>query len=418
MWDTAAVNLFIRNLVSFVVVAVITGCSGSGGGTPASDGGTNANTNTNTDAGVSASSDAGMDAGTDAGTGDQPEDLASVLDPIRDQNDLPALAAAVFSSEETLAIGAVGVRKHGDPTQATTADKWHLGSNTKAMTATLAALLVEEGKLDWNSTAGEVFSTWSADMDPGYRDVTLEMLLGHRGGAPANPPTEVWNAMWQPGEPVQIRRTAVQTMLAQPPAVMPGTQVLYSNSGYMIAGAMLEQVTGSAWEKLVQEKLFAPLDMSSCGFGAPASAGQVDQPWGHQVVSGQLQPVPPKPAGDNPPALGPAGTVHCSLEDYGKFLTLHLRAARGSASLLTLASFDRLHAPVMADAALGWFAVSRSWSGGVALMHSGSNTMNLVTVWIAPTKDRALVVATNRGDATATGAVDAALAPLIQTWIP
>src|SRR4029077_11199253 len=87
----------------------------------------------------SSSVDPGADAATDVAieAAPQPDDISSVLDPIRQSNALPALAGAVFRGNELVAIGVAGVRKFGDPTLATIADQWHLGSDTKAMTATL-----------------------------------------------------------------------------------------------------------------------------------------------------------------------------------------------------------------------------------------------------------------------------------------
>src|SRR6187455_2314446 len=78
-----------------------------------------------------------------------PRDVSALLAPIRTEADVPGLVAAVVSGRELVAIGASGVRKRGDETPITTNDQMHLGSCTKAMTATLAAILVEDGKLQW-----------------------------------------------------------------------------------------------------------------------------------------------------------------------------------------------------------------------------------------------------------------------------
>ena len=85
------------------------------------------------------------------------DDLRSLLAPIREKYDLPALAGAIVTSHKLVATGAVGVRKYGTETPVTINDEFHLGSDTKAMTATLLALLVEEGKISWGTTLGESF---------------------------------------------------------------------------------------------------------------------------------------------------------------------------------------------------------------------------------------------------------------------
>src|SRR5215470_14830115 len=91
------------------------------------------------------------------GFGSAPNRVADLLEPIRLKYKLPALAGAVVTSKGLEAIGATGVRKAGTPVSVTVEDEWHLGSDTKAMTATIIAHLVQRGKLKWETTLGQVF---------------------------------------------------------------------------------------------------------------------------------------------------------------------------------------------------------------------------------------------------------------------
>jgi CubicO group peptidase (beta-lactamase class C family) len=252
--------------------------------------------------------------------------------------------------------------------------------------------------------------------------VTIEMLLSHHGGAPADVPSDIWADMWKPGVVADQRKAAVQAMLARPPETPPGTKFVYANAGYMMAGAALEQASGVAWETMITDRLFSPLGMSSCGFGPSATPpNAVDQPWGHSVsATGKVTPVAPGPGGDNPPSLGPAGTVHCSLVDWAKFLHVHLKGARGEPTLVSHESIVKLQTPWPGgDYALGWSVTTRSWAGGdgTVLTHSGSNTMNYATVWIAPAKNAILVAVTNRGDDAASKGVDDAFGPMISKYL-
>src|SRR3954452_2316694 len=111
-----------------------------------------------------------------------PDHLDSLLRPIRQKYDLPALAGAVVTSEGLIAAGAVGVRKYGTDIPVTVRDQFHLGSCTKSMTATLIATLVEEGKLSWDTILAQAFPDLVDLMNPAYRSVTLEQLFAHRGG--------------------------------------------------------------------------------------------------------------------------------------------------------------------------------------------------------------------------------------------
>ena len=131
----------------------------------------------------------------------------------------------------------------------------------------------------------------------------------------------------------------------------------------------------------------------------------------------------PGPEADNPPAIGPAGTVHATLADWGKYVALHVagdRAASGkapaeSAKLLKPATFAKLHTPGAegADYAMGWGIADRDWGGGRVLTHSGSNTMWFCTVWAAPERDFVVLVATNQGDDGARAGCDEAAKALI-----
>lgn len=344
------------------------------------------------------------------------EDLSPIFESLRAGSGLPALAGAVWKGGQLVAIGATGYRKFGNSTRVTIDDRWHIGSDTKAMTATLAGILIDRGLLSFDDTLGKLFL--GEDVAPGYLDVTLEQLLRHRGGAPSQIPPAISRKMWLQREPNE-RQDVVRALLSQGPASPTGTYI-YSNAGYMIVGAVLETIANQSWEQLMQDELFKPLKMNSCGFGPPGSASRFpDEPWGHVALFLPI-PVRPGPNADNPLSLGPAGTVHTSLADWGNFLALHLRGARKETTpLVSLETIKRLQSPPEGgDYACGWLVTQRPWAGGdgTALTHSGSNTMWYATAWLAPAKDIAFAVVANRGDGVAAKVVNRAFAPLIERW--
>lgn len=315
------------------------------------------------------------------------DDLHELLTTQRKSNGLPAIAAGVMKQGKLLALGAVGVRKAGTQSAVTRDDKFHIGSDTKAMTATLVAMLVGEGKLRWNQTLGEVFPERAAKMNVDYRSVTLEMLLTHRAGMAHD--SHDYGAK---NDPVTLQRLKyLDATLNQPPASKVG-EFSYSNAGYIVVGAMLERVTGSSWETTIRERLFKPLAMTSAGFGPPSKPNMLDQPWGHVFADGHYKPR----YGDNPPALGPAGTVHCSIADYLKFADFHASGGRRPAGLLAPELVEKLHTPPTgATYAMGWGTGKRGWAKGAVLTHAGSNTMNYFIVWIAPNIEFSVAAAAN-----------------------
>lgn len=345
---------------------------------------------------------------TDAAQRSSTRDLSELLERQRVKQRLPAVAAVVIKGNRIVAEGVAGFRKKGEPAKATLDDRWHLGSCTKSMTATMIGVLVERGKMSWNTTIGEALPKLANKMRPEYKDVTVEMLLRNRGGiAHATDVTGLWPKLWKrEGPPVDERFKMAEGMLAFPPRVPPG-EYFYSNEGYGIAGHMAETIMGEPWEQLMQELVFEPLGMASAGFGVPWDAEALDDPWGHRV-NGQF--VPPGPMADNPPAIGPAATVHTSIRDWAKYAIEHLRGARGmKGRLLKSKTYKRLHRGTETqdeskEYACGWNVVRRGWAKGskrgdegLCLLHGGSNNSWYVLIWIIPERNYAVLCATNIG---------------------
>ena len=331
------------------------------------------------------------------------------------ENNLPALAVVVVKDGRICDRVAVGIRKWGDPTPVTTNDVFHIGSCTKSMTATLTAILIDEGKLHWDTTIAGVFPELKGKMDKQYETVTVEQLLHHRGGVPGAPPPAAWKRAWtEKGTPTQQRREFIEAVLCQPPEAVPGTKMIYSNQGYAIVGAMLEKITGQDYETLITDKLFKPLHMDTAGFGPPGTMDKVDQPWGH--IHKLFMTIPMQ--ADNPPAIASAGRVHCSLDDLARFAMFHLQR-NATNGLLKPETLAKLHTPTAGgDYACGWVVLQRDWAGGTALMHNGSNTMWYIVMWLAPEKNFAVIAVTNIAGNDAEQGCDDAATAMILKWLP
>jgi CubicO group peptidase (beta-lactamase class C family) len=314
--------------------------------------------------------------------------IGQELNQIVAKEKIPGLVAAIVSSEGILAIGAAGVRKDGTNKSIEMTDLLHLGSCTKAMTSVIMATLVADGSLTWDTTLIEVIPSIEKEIHPEYHSITVWQLLTHRSRLPAN--AETWRAH-QHMKLSKRRLALLEANLEEAPKVEAG-EYLYSNLGYMAAGCMAEALTGETWETLMKERLFDPLGMDSAGFGSPGKTGRMDQPWGHIRKAGNWTAL----QGDNAEAMGPAGTVHCSIEDWGKFVALQFSETNALGLNKTL--LNKLITPTTGTYAAGWGISERSWGKGKVLNHSGSNTMWLSVVWAAPNIDRAFLVVTNSKD--------------------
>jgi CubicO group peptidase (beta-lactamase class C family) len=97
------------------------------------------------------------------------ESLNTWIDSVRRQHNVPAMGAIVFRADTVLARGIAGVRRSNSTAPVEERDRFQLGSNTKAITATVLATLVEEGKLTWTSTLADVFPEWRDSVSPDFR---------------------------------------------------------------------------------------------------------------------------------------------------------------------------------------------------------------------------------------------------------
>jgi CubicO group peptidase (beta-lactamase class C family) len=354
--------------------------------------------------------------------------LDALLVPFLARYELPAVAAAIVKGGKVVAVGAVGTRKAGAKIPVTVNDRFHLGSDTKAMTALLAAMFVEEGKIRWNSTVSEVFPEFSTKIDPGLRRVTLEQLLSHTSGIPSDNTVFgdlLAKSMLQDGNLDELRYWLVQQWIVQPLESEPGTKFAYANMNYVIVGAIIERVAGKTWDELITERVFAPLGLRSAGLGSQATLGKIDAPLGHVVIDGRTKPFLAGPNGDNPPIIGPAGIAHMSVLDFARWAGWNAGEGKRGPKLVQPETLKKLHTPVISmpdkkDAApgtpprgkyaLGWGQLPVEWAPEPLIYHGGSNEKNLAHIWLEPKRDFAMVLVANIGGSKANEALNA-LAP-------
>lgn len=342
------------------------------------------------------------------------ENLSTEVEKLLEGSPVPALSIAAVKDGKILSAGAHGVRKMGTEEAVTIQDKFHLGSCTKSMTALLAGMLVDDGRVRWDRTLAETFP--KLKMHQKYKEVSLKELLTNTGGLPEELPSQLWTTLLFSKASGTYQRSLLRdNLLAREPKYDPGTAYLYSNAGFSIAGSMMESISGKPYETLLKERLFTPLKLSSAGFGAPATPGKVDQPYGHHRKFGRLLAVNPEPFGDNPPAIAPATSVHMSVLDFATYLLFFLGEHPAGETLLSEDSKKALLTPIsLSSYAMGWGVSTRDWAGGRCYNHHGSNTMFYCIMRIAPQKDFGAVAMCNIGGPEGKEKCEEAITLLIQ----
>lgn len=287
------------------------------------------------------------------------------LEAIRTALGTPGMAVLWLAGYAPPVVLTDGFRAAGHPSPVTSQDKWHLGSITKSLTATLFARMVEAGVIGWDTPIGSVLP----DVPRRHRGLTSIELLSHHAGLAKDIPLRPLFAMpLIEADARANRRRYAEMALDMRPIGPARSGYAYSNAGYVLAAHMLEEATGLAYEALVQREVLGPLGVTSAGFGPPGSPDLIDQPRGHE----DGEPV----WADNPAVMAPAGGLHMAPGD----LATYLRAHRDRAPLLRAESWAQLHTPRFGStSALGWITGSDG-----SLWHNGSNTRWYAEVLVEP----------------------------------
>ncbi|MCY4094566.1 MAG: serine hydrolase [Gammaproteobacteria bacterium] len=315
----------------------------------------------------------------------------------------PAIYAAIVDETGVRAVAAKGVKKIGTDSEASIHDRLYLGSITKPMAATMIATLIydEESVFSdgWNTTLAEIFSDVIDDIHEDYHEVEVKEILTHISGIHPNLPLfedDVEQSM------TERRLKATMATLALVPAGERGT-VTYSHVSYTVMASIAEKLTGTSWETLMQERLFAPLGMSSAGFGPPALLDEDKEAWGHTLtVENEWVPT----TDDWHELLIPSAGVHASMADLGKFLQLWmddkepmLLTRPQIRELVRLAVDDEGRIPIFNSLTVfpsaGWWWSPVTFPLGEALNAPGSNGNWSALVWVMRAISRAYLVVVN-----------------------
>lgn len=316
---------------------------------------------------------------------------AQFSDSIRKVYHIPEMSYAVIDSKSTLEIAALGKHSIDLPDKATLNDRFHIGSNTKAMTAFIIAKYVEKGKLKWTTPFFDLFPEWKEKSNPEYAHISLQDLLSHKAGIQPFQGEDDPKIPDFKGSNPEKRKQFGQFVLTLEP-VKPNEQnpFIYSNAGYTLATLMLEKVTGKNWEQLV-EKVFNKDLKLNVRLSWPENQKRKDT-WGHSSENGKLKPIP-STFDYHLDYTEPAGDLNIRLKDYIKFIQLNLKGLEGEDNYLKSETYKFIHKGVE-NYSLGWFNIYEN--GKELSVHSGTGAFTYFTiVHIDRLKNKAYIIFTN-----------------------
>lgn len=312
-------------------------------------------------------------------------------DSIRNAYHIPEISYAVVTENKILAIEAIGRHSVNLPDTATLNDRFHIGSNTKAMTAFVIAKFVEKGSLRWTTRFFDIFPKWRIGSKQAYYDITLQDLLSHRAGihpfqGENDPPIPNLKGTKQ-----EKREAFARFVLGLDPVEADTNNTFtYSNAGYTLAALMLEKVTHKSWEELI-DKVFNKDLKLNVKTSWPDNQKAKDT-WGHSSENGKLIPVP-STVDYHLDFTEPAGDINIKLKDFAKFIQLNLKGINGKSNYLKAGTYKLIHKGI-SNYSLGWYNIYEN--GKELSVHSGTGALTYFTiVHIDRTKGIAYIIFTN-----------------------
>jgi CubicO group peptidase (beta-lactamase class C family) len=312
-------------------------------------------------------------------------------DTIRNTYNIPEISYAVVNSGSTLEIAALGKHSINLSDAATLDDRFHIGSNTKAMTAFIIAKYVEKGKLKWTTKFFDLFPEWKEKSKSEYADITLKDLLSHKAGVqPFRGENDPQIPDFKGTNPEKRKHFGQFVLTLEPVKLDNENPFVYSNAGYTLATLMVEKVTRNSWEELVEKVFNKDLNLN-VKLSWPENQKLKDT-WGHLTESDSLKPV----SSDWNYHLDytePAGDLNIALVDYVKFIQLNLQGLEGQNNYLKSETYKFIHNGIK-NYSLGWFNIYEN--GKELSVHSGTGAFTYFTiVHIDRIKNIAYIIFTN-----------------------
>jgi CubicO group peptidase (beta-lactamase class C family) len=347
--------------------------------------------------------------------GAAPPDLDTFVAQVMKAFDVPGLSVAIVKDGKVVVAKGYGVRKLGDPAPVDGKTRFGIASNTKVFTATALGLLVEEGKLRWDAPVVQYlpgFQMWDPYVT---REITVRDLLVHRSGLGLG----AGDLLWWPASTYDRKEIARRLRFIRP-ATSFRSAYAYDNVLYLIAGEVIEAVSGRSWEDFVAERILKKVGMTGSNVRHSDATGSGNVAVPHAEIDGTVRPIKPFDS-DN---TNPAGGVNSSAEDMAKWVMVQLnegalpdgtrlfseRTSRELMTIVTPLSVPASYPPEMAGLRMNFHGYAlgldvRDFRGRKMVTHTGGLPGYVSMVSMIPEAKLGVVVLTNQESGEAFDAI-------------
>lgn len=327
---------------------------------------------------------------------DVPAGFDDRVEQIRTAVGVPGIAVTVVEHGRVTLARGYGMRRLGQSAPVDADTIFQLGSVGKAFTTAALAVLADRGQIAWDDPVTRHIP-WFQMYDPWVtREMTIVDLLVHRSGLGLG----AGDLMFVPRS-TRSRAETVRSLRHIRPATSFRSGFAYDNVLYVVAGQLIEEVSGKSWERFVREDLLVPAGMRTATSDRAERRRTENRAWPHARRDGPLHGMGTQQALDDSgqaefdPELGqnaaPAGGVAASASDMGRWIAIQLAQGalpEGSGRVWSEAASrqmwtPRVHLPISpspgataaatpqwSSYALGWN--ERDYRGHRLLMHTGA----------------------------------------------
>lgn len=346
---------------------------------------------------------------------DPPGGLDAKVEALRKASGAPGIAVAIVEHGKTTLAKGWGYRKLGDPAKVDADTIFQTGSTGKAFTATALAILVDQGKIGWDDKVID-HMPWFRMYDPWVtREMTVRDLLVHHSGLGLG----AGDLLFVPRGSLS-RKEAVKRLAFIKPATSFRSSYAYDNILYMVAGQLIEEVTGKSWEEFMTSEVLKRGGMGTATATYEARWATADRAFPHARIGGVVRGDGPNSVLDEREELGraamPAGGLALSANDLAQWLKIQLGhgALPGGGRLFSevqatemwkgvtvqpLTSYPGSLAPLtpkFSTYALGWEV--EDYKGARIISHGGGVFGSITHVILLPDQDVGIAVVVNSED--------------------